>query len=170
MFCINRSIAQTSLSLVFSTAVWQAVACAPVTKRARVRSPVGASFLGEVFSGFSSPVRQMSGSFRPPWFPEYHLVIIIIQNRSLRAPMTRDIDAPYNLKYRLKPGEYGGRSRISHFQRRKRSVTAAAEWLLELSWRMMVEYCTPKCFTKPQKIFLCTTPLCHFNFYPGTFL
>ena len=26
--------------------------------------PVGTSFLGEVFRGFSSPVRQMSGSFR----------------------------------------------------------------------------------------------------------
>ena len=33
-------------------AVVQAVACAPVTQRARVRSPVGTSFLGEVFSGF----------------------------------------------------------------------------------------------------------------------
>ena len=46
-----------------STAVGQAVACAPVTQEARVRSPVGTSFLGEVFS---SPVRQMSGGFRPP--------------------------------------------------------------------------------------------------------
>ena len=43
----------------------QVVACALVTQRARVRSPVGTSFLGEVFRGFSSPVRQMSGSFRP---------------------------------------------------------------------------------------------------------
>ena len=34
------------------TAVGQAVACAPVTQRARVRSPVGTSFLGGVFSGF----------------------------------------------------------------------------------------------------------------------
>ena len=42
----------------------QVVACAPVTQRARVRSPVGTSFLGEVFRGFSSPVRQMLGSFR----------------------------------------------------------------------------------------------------------
>ena len=48
-----------------STAVGQVVACAPVTQRARIRSLVGTSFLGEVFSGFSSPVRQMSGSFRP---------------------------------------------------------------------------------------------------------
>ena len=35
------------------------------------------------FRGFSSPVRQMSGSFRPPRSP----------------PMTWDVDAPYNLKY-----------------------------------------------------------------------
>ena len=30
------------------------------------------------FRGISSSVRQMSGSFRPPWFLEYHLAIIII--------------------------------------------------------------------------------------------
>ena len=48
-----------------SSAVEQAVACAPVTQRARVRSSIGTSFLGDVFWGFSSPVRQMSGSFRP---------------------------------------------------------------------------------------------------------
>ena len=54
------------LILALSTAVEQAVACAPVTQRARVRSPVGKSFLGEVFSGcFSSCVRLMSESFRP---------------------------------------------------------------------------------------------------------
>ena len=35
-----------------SSAVEQVVACALVTQRARVRSPVGTSFLGEVFSGF----------------------------------------------------------------------------------------------------------------------
>ena len=51
---------------VKSTAVGQAVACAPVKQRARVQSPVGKSFLGGVFfRGFSSSVRQMSGSFRP---------------------------------------------------------------------------------------------------------
>ena len=49
-----------------STAVGQVVACAPVTQRARVRSPVWTSFLGEIFLDFSSPVRQMSGSFSPP--------------------------------------------------------------------------------------------------------
>ena len=48
-----------------STAVGRAVHSAPVTQRARVRSPVGTSLLGEVFvRGFSLPVRQMSGSFR----------------------------------------------------------------------------------------------------------
>ena len=39
------------------------------------------------FRGFSSPVRQMSGSLAPK-VPEYHLAIIIIQSHSLRAPMT----------------------------------------------------------------------------------
>ena len=34
-----------------STAVEQVVACALVTQRARVRSPVGTGFLGEVFFG-----------------------------------------------------------------------------------------------------------------------
>ena len=49
-----------------STTVGQAVVCMPVTQRARVRSLIGTSFLGEVFFwDFSSPVREMSGSFRP---------------------------------------------------------------------------------------------------------
>ena len=34
-------------------------------------------------------------------------------------------------------GEYGGYYRISHCQRRKRSVKVAEVWLLALSWRMM---------------------------------
>ena len=38
--------------IIKSTAVGEAIACASVTHRARVRSPVGISFLGEVFSGF----------------------------------------------------------------------------------------------------------------------
>ena len=74
--------------IIESTAVGQAVACAPVTQRARVRSLFGTSFLGEVFSGFSSPVRQISGSFRPPRSPNIiwpSLSSIII---SLRAPIT----------------------------------------------------------------------------------
>ena len=37
---------------ISSTAVEQVVAYALVTQRARVRSPVGTGFLGEVFSGF----------------------------------------------------------------------------------------------------------------------
>ena len=41
-----------------STAVEQAIAYAPVTQRARVRSPVGTSHLGEVFRDFSSPIGQ----------------------------------------------------------------------------------------------------------------
>ena len=50
-----------------STAVGQVVACAPVTQRARVRSPDGTSFLGEVFSGFFLTCKTlMSESFRPP--------------------------------------------------------------------------------------------------------
>ena len=48
-----------------STAVELAVACAPVTQGARVRSPVGTTFLGGFFRGFSSSVRQTSGNFRP---------------------------------------------------------------------------------------------------------
>ena len=54
---------------VKSTTAGQAVACAPVMQRARVQSSVRTNFLGEVFWGFSSPVRQMSGSFRPPRSP-----------------------------------------------------------------------------------------------------
>ena len=37
--------------IIMSTAVGQAVACAPATQRARVRSPVRTSFLGEVCFG-----------------------------------------------------------------------------------------------------------------------
>ena len=41
-------------------------------------------------------------------------------------------------------GEYGACFRVSHCQRRKRSVTAAAVWLLALSSGMM-GFCTSKC-------------------------
>ena len=48
----------------------QVVACALVTQRARVRSRPGQVSWVRVFSrGFSSPVRQMSGNFRPPRSP-----------------------------------------------------------------------------------------------------
>ena len=61
-----------------SIAVAQVVACVPVTQLAGLdpRS-VKVSWV-RFFRGFSSPVRQMSGNFRPIWFPEYHLAIIII--------------------------------------------------------------------------------------------
>ena len=52
-----------------SHSVEQAVACASVMQRTRVQSPVWTSFLCEVFWGFYSPVRQMSGSFRPTRSP-----------------------------------------------------------------------------------------------------
>ena len=74
----------------FLTAVEQVVACALVTQRAQVRSPVGTSFLGEVFQGFSSPVRQMLGSFRPPRSPNiichhYHPYSFITGANDLRC-------------------------------------------------------------------------------------
>ena len=55
----------SEILILMSTAVEQAVWCAPVTKRARVRSPVAKSYLGDCFSGVPSPARQMSGSFSP---------------------------------------------------------------------------------------------------------
>ena len=51
------------------TAVEQAIAWSLVRQRARVRSPVGTSFLGEIFRVFFSPVRRMSGSLRPQKVP-----------------------------------------------------------------------------------------------------
>ena len=63
-----------------STGVEQVVACASVTQRARIRSLVGTSFLGEVFSGFfltcQTNVRKLSAHK----VPEYHLAIIIIHH------------------------------------------------------------------------------------------
>ena len=70
-----------------STAVGQEVACTPVTQRARVRFPVGTSFLGEVFSGFSS-----STSFRPLRFPKIiwpSSSIIIRYGRQWHEMLTR---------------------------------------------------------------------------------
>ena len=60
------------------TALEQVVACAPVTQRARVRSLVGTSFLGEVFSRFFLTYTTNIREFYAPWFPEYHLAIKII--------------------------------------------------------------------------------------------
>ena len=47
-----------------STAVEQAVACAPVTEWDHGSIPGRESFLSELFRGFSTPQRQMSWSFR----------------------------------------------------------------------------------------------------------
>ena len=78
-----------------STAVGQAAACAPVTQRVRVRSPVGTGFLGEVFSGFFLLLKDKCREALGPKVPEYHLaIIIIITHHSLQAPMTWDVDAP----------------------------------------------------------------------------
>ena len=60
------------LFLLKSTAVDQVVACAPVTQRARVRSPVGTNFLGEVFSGFFLTCKTNVGKLQAAKVPEYH--------------------------------------------------------------------------------------------------
>ena len=49
---LSPSISNDKYLTWASTAVGKAVTCAPVTQRARVRSPVRTGFLGEVFSGF----------------------------------------------------------------------------------------------------------------------
>ena len=56
----------------------QVVACALVTQRARVRSPVGTSFLGEVFSGFFLTGKTNVGKLQAHKVPEYHLAAVII--------------------------------------------------------------------------------------------
>ena len=56
----------------------QTVACAPVTQRAQVQSPVGKSFLGEVFSGFFLTYKTNVGNLQAQKIPEYHLAVIII--------------------------------------------------------------------------------------------
>ena len=66
-------------------------ACASIMQWTWVRSLVGISFLGEVFQGFSSPVRQMSGSFRRegPWISfghhYHHHSSFITGNNDLRC-------------------------------------------------------------------------------------
>ena len=63
-----------------STAVEQVVACALVTQRARVRSPVGTSFLGEVFLGVFLTCKTNVRKLQAHKVPEYHLAIIIIHH------------------------------------------------------------------------------------------
>ena len=48
-----------------STAMEQAVACAPVTQRDRITSLVETSFLSGFFRGFRTPVGQMREALRP---------------------------------------------------------------------------------------------------------
>ena len=63
---------------MMSTAVEQVVACALVTQRARVRSPVGTGFLGEVLSRFFLTCKTNVRKLEALKVPEYHLAVIII--------------------------------------------------------------------------------------------
>ena len=69
VLCVLVLLVFMSLITSVSTVVEQVAACALVTQRTRVRSPVVTGFLGEVFRGFSLPVKQMSGNVRPRRFP-----------------------------------------------------------------------------------------------------
>ena len=66
-----------------STAMEQAVAFASVTQRARVRFPVGTSFLGEIFPRFFFTYKTNVRKLYAHKFPEYHLTVIIILAYSL---------------------------------------------------------------------------------------
>ena len=100
------------------------------TQRARVRSPVETSLLREVFSGFSSPVRQMSGSFRPPrspniiWPPLSSIIIHYGRQRPemLTRPTTSNIHTIHtsSLAFAVQPGYIP--VHISETLARKRSV------------------------------------------------
>ena len=63
---------------IWSTAVAQAVACAPVALRTRVRSPVGTGFLSEVFSRFFLTCKTNVRKLYAHKVPGYHLTAIII--------------------------------------------------------------------------------------------
>ena len=84
----NNIMQNTSVLFLFiqclrefrSTAVGQVVACAPVTQRARVPSPVGTSFLGEAFSVFFLTCKTNVRKVYAPKVPEFYLAIIIIIN------------------------------------------------------------------------------------------
>ena len=60
------------------TAVEQTVSGTPVTQRARVRSPAGTSFLGEVFSEFFLTCKANVRKLQIHKVPEYNLAVIII--------------------------------------------------------------------------------------------
>ena len=77
------------LTYVLSTAVRQAGACALVTQRALLRSPVGTSFLGDVFSGCFLTCKTNVRKLQARMVPESRLtIIIIINHHSLWAPLT----------------------------------------------------------------------------------
>ena len=72
-YYVNQKACYTCLPNISSTVCisrvhrcGQTVACVPITQRAGVRSRSGQVSWVRFFRGFSSPVRQMSGSFRPP--------------------------------------------------------------------------------------------------------
>ena len=77
--------------------------------------------------------------YRPPYSTDKFISCIVLGPSQWFFQFWRR-----DLNIRLISGEYGGCSRMSHFQRRKRSLTAAAVWLLVLSWRMM-GFCTTNC-------------------------
>ena len=60
---------------IWSIAVKQAVACAPVTQLARVRSPAGTRVLGEVFSGFFLNFKTIVRRLLAHKVPDYHLAV-----------------------------------------------------------------------------------------------
>ena len=73
---------------------------------------------------------------------DHPIAMISSSNVLYRVPLSGSFTLAKKLQsHGLMSDENGGCSRISHFQRRKRSVTAAAVWLLALSWRMM-GFCT----------------------------
>ena len=93
---LRRSCGASSQSLTshfwspkFAFLSLQALACVPVMQRARVRSPVGTSFLGEVFLGFFLTCKSNVRKLQAHKVPEYHLaIIIIITHHSLRVTIT----------------------------------------------------------------------------------
>ena len=48
------------------------------TQRARVRSPIGTGFLGEVFSGFFLSCKTNVRKLQAPKVPEFHSAVVII--------------------------------------------------------------------------------------------
>ena len=94
-------IMRCQVGIIFeSTAVDQAVACAPLKQRPGFDPRSGQVSWVRFFRGFSSPVRQISGSFRPRWSPNIiwpSLSSILIHYgrqwpEMLTRPKTSDVD------------------------------------------------------------------------------